>query len=306
MSQTAYINGTVFELARPLTDLSPDLRLRSAEWGLLFAVSGRHTVGQIENLLGLESDAARRSWHRLLELGLIRERELTYGEYLRASAATTDEGEMSLRRFLQQGAAWQGAPADETAVVDSAPTAPQPAAPEPTAPEPTAPQPAAPQPAAPQQAAVIPPPKLPVPPQDLPKPAPVPTREASREGMADDATFDPTVTRAVPTMSRQEILAFRPLGSPPSARSATAAQRSLSLRALMDYILQRAPDMNSGQLDVYRVFIRVDGKLLRRNGITTLRFEEDRRIDDPELQGAIVSSLQATLGLPCPEQVYVS
>ena len=73
----------------------------------------------------------------------------------------------------------------------------------------------------------------------------------------------------------------------------------------MQHILHRAPDPTAGQLDVYRVFIRVDTGLLRRNGITTLRFRDDHLVSDPELQEALVSSLQSTLGISCPGHIYV-
>ena len=82
-------------------------------------------------------------------------------------------------------------------------------------------------------------------------------------------------------------------------------ERRLSLKALMQFILERAQDSTVGQLDIYRVFIRVNTKLMRRNGIHTLRFEEDHLISDPELQNAILSSVQKTLGLSCPQSVFV-
>jgi hypothetical protein len=73
----------------------------------------------------------------------------------------------------------------------------------------------------------------------------------------------------------------------------------------MQFILDRATDLTAGQLDVYRVFIRVNTGLLKRNGITTLRFQDDRLIQDPELQEAITQSVEKTLGLQCPREVYV-
>jgi hypothetical protein len=51
--------------------------------------------------------------------------------------------------------------------------------------------------------------------------------------------------------------------------------------------------------------IRVDTRLLIRNGITTLRFQDDRLISDPELQQAITSNVEKILGLECPQTVYV-
>ena len=61
----------------------------------------------------------------------------------------------------------------------------------------------------------------------------------------------------------------------------------------------------AGQLDVYRAFVRVPPQLLQRNGITTLRFEDDRLVSDPDLQQAILTSVQHVLGRPCPPDVFV-
>lgn len=46
-------------------------------------------------------------------------------------------------------------------------------------------------------------------------------------------------------------------------------------------------------------------ELLKRNGIETLRFTEDRLVTDPELEQAIVRSVKKTLGLECPDSVWV-
>ena len=84
-----------------------------------------------------------------------------------------------------------------------------------------------------------------------------------------------------------------------------SASRRLSLRALMNLIERQASSTEAGQLDVYRVFVRVDTVLLKRNGIETLRFTEDRLVSDPELEQALVTSMKKTLGLDCPESVWV-
>ena len=128
-------------------------------------------------------------------------------------------------------------------------------------------------------------------------------------------------TRAIPTGSLS-MLAFEPLAEPKDESSSTpnpaastesggtaeegdSVPRRLSLKALMQMILDRAPDLDSGQLDIYRVFIRVDTRLLKRHGIHTLRFTEDHQIADPELEAAIATSLEQTLGLSIPESVFV-
>jgi hypothetical protein len=71
---------------------------------------------------------------------------------------------------------------------------------------------------------------------------------------------------------------------------------ALSLRAVLDFLMARAADPESGQLDVYRTFLRIDSDLLRQNGITTLDFDDDRWIDDPPLVAAILASLERTAG----------
>lgn len=107
-------------------------------------------------------------------------------------------------------------------------------------------------------------------------------------------------TRPVPP------LAFKPL--PPIVKkesSPMTAPKQLSLRALMHLIETRAGNREAGELDIYRVFIRVDTALLRRSGIESLRFSEDRLVSDPELEQAIVRSVKKTLGLDCPESIWV-
>ena len=326
---------TVYELVGNLHEQAEDLRLASLEWGFLFAVDGRHSTAQVEQLFGVDSEPSVQAWQRLLDLGLIRERELTYGEYLRAAATSGGEN-LTLRAFLQSGAAWTDQQ-EQIPVISSleppiGPNLPADVDPAKTTLIPTT----IPTeisgtstPEAPNQAPVSSvAPFSPLPPQDPATVSSMPPESAP----VTSQNFDPTITRAVPTMSRQEILAFRPLSSPASSSASSSSaptspegqspapaeteapspagrttqkRRPMSLRALMSYILDRAPDLSSGQLDVYRVFIRVDSKLLKRNGITTLRFEEDRQIEDPELQGAIASSLKTTLGILCPEQVFV-
>ncbi len=97
---------------------------------------------------------------------------------------------------------------------------------------------------------------------------------------------------------------FQPLE--PATMDATTQNRPISLLRLMDYIMSQSSDRTSGQLAVYRVFMGINTALLRRNGITSLRFSEDRVIDDPELLSALSDSLQRALGLPFPESAYVT
>ncbi|HEX7831495.1 MAG TPA: hypothetical protein VF787_17700 [Thermoanaerobaculia bacterium] len=102
-------------------------------------------------------------------------------------------------------------------------------------------------------------------------------------------------------------LAFTPLPSPNDRKEnrVMTASRKLSLRALMNLIETQAGSREAGQLDIYRVFVRVDTLLLKRSGIETLRFTEDRLVSDPELEQAIVRSVKKTLGVDCPESLWV-
>ena len=97
--------AAVYELAAPLERLPADLRLRSLEWGALFAVTGRHTVAQIAAGLELSDEERGRVFGRLLELNLIAERPLTAGEYLRAAATVGGEQPRTLAEFLTPGLA---------------------------------------------------------------------------------------------------------------------------------------------------------------------------------------------------------
>src|SRR5262249_50998131 len=116
-----------------------------------------------------------------------------------------------------------------------------------------------------------------------------------------------------PSLRQARPPAFQPLPLPTArteenrsmSSSVTPDPRKLSLRALMNMIEKNAGGREAGQLDVYRVFVRVDTQLLKRNGIETLRFTEDRFVSDPELEQAIVRSVKKTLGLDCPQSVWV-
>jgi hypothetical protein len=259
----------VYQLKRPLAELPENLRLRNQEWGVLFAVTGEHSCAQIATLLRMTPEERDRVFGRLAAIGLIEERPLSYGEYLRALASWRDDEPKPLAAFLRGGAAM--APAGGAAPIPPVGKRPAP-----------------------------------------PPPPPVVTADS-----------DLNITRALPTFDRRQVVAAgeppipaflplepiapaaaaapRPEAAPPDA----ARKKTLSLKALMQLILGRAGDPQSGQLDVYRVFIRVNTKLLQKNGITTLRFQEDRLIEDPELQHALVASFEKALGVPCPPEVFV-
>jgi hypothetical protein len=92
-----------------------------------------------------------------------------------------------------------------------------------------------------------------------------------------------------------------------SSAAVSVSVRKLSIKSLTSFIMQHAGgDSNAGQLMVYRVFMRVDTKLLKRNGITSLRFQEDRLVADPELEQALLDSVAIALGVTCPEHVFIA
>lgn len=91
-----------------------------------------------------------------------------------------------------------------------------------------------------------------------------------------------------------------------AALPAITQGRKMNLKAVMNFITNHVGgDANAGQLAVYRVFMRVDTKLLKRNGITSLRFQEDRIVSDPELEEAVLGSTRIALGVGCPDDVFV-
>lgn len=250
--------GTVYRLARNPDRPCEELKLRNVEWGILFSVTGEHTVAQIGEAFSLPPAERDAAFARLLREGLLAERELSYSEYLRAAATVHDDDEPgTLARYLRSGATLGALPASVPIAADDEPAGKA------------------------------------VPVRDV--------RESVRPRPAPED--DVNLTRAVPTVRG---VGFEPLSDPaPIHAGSASARRRLSMKAVMKFILDRAPDSNTGQLDVFRVLIRVDTRLLIRNGITTLRFQDDRLISDPELQQAITSNVEKILGLQCPQTVYV-
>ena len=249
--------GCVFELRRDLASLDQGLRLRNIEWGVLFALTGEHTVAQIGDYLALEEFERDRVFERLLDSGLIAEPEPP-------STAPTPPPPppRSPSREVHD-------PPDLAQVTRAVPIVRQ------------------------QTMAPSPPSAAPVAHDQLVPFEPLsaaPAKTASSRSPLSETTSNPA---KAPRFSAEE---------PPMVKN---FERRLSLKALMQFILERAQDSTVGQLDIYRVFIRVNTKLMRRNGIHTLRFEEDHLISDPELQNAILSSVQKTLGLSCPQSVFV-
>jgi hypothetical protein len=122
------------------------------------------------------------------------------------------------------------------------------------------------------------------------------------------APAEPEAPPAPPKPPLRPAFGFKPLPRPQietKEKTPMPGSRKLSLRALMALIERQAGNRDAGQLDVYRVFVRVDTQLLKRNGIETLRFTEDRFVSDPELERAIVRSVKKTLGFDCPENLWI-
>lgn len=121
-------------------------------------------------------------------------------------------------------------------------------------------------------------------------------------------------TEPLPSPSRAKATtpsaaAFRPLALPEEETPMTTmppspAPRALNLRVLNRLFFERSVSPEQAQLDIYRVYLRVDAHLLTRAGITTLKFEEDRLVDDPELVERLTQSAADALGAPLPESVW--
>jgi len=97
------------------------------------------------------------------------------------------------------------------------------------------------------------------------------------------------------------VPAFSPLQKPAAP---IPTIRCMSLQSVIQFILNQKADPTAGHLATYQVFMGVNTQLLKRNGITSLRFQDDRFITDPELQTAIADNIQKVLKVTCPEDVF--
>jgi DNA-binding MarR family transcriptional regulator len=236
VSAPSISSSAVYRLAAEPQTLAEDLRLAAVEWALLFACDGEHSVAEIGRELHLAPEARDRAVAKLVALGLLAERPLRLGEYVRARAAAEgveEELPITLAELLR------GAPARPVA----------------------------------------------------------PAAIAAAPGGSAPSRISPA--RPAP---------FRPLNLPeepkPMPEADRPTQRPMKLRALIEFLVGRAESPEQGQLDVYRTFLRVDADLLRGQGITTLRFEDDRVVSDAELVRSICESVRKTTGAECPESVF--
>ncbi len=275
--------GAIFQLAFDRDAPPRNLRLRNAEWGVLFAIDGKRSAGEILRRLDLSEARGAEIFESLLDRELIQEREVSYQEYVAAQTQVEsgkNEEPRSLAEFLFGGALLgEGQGGDRAAVAEVSPTRPS---------------------------------------------APVAGHSPQKASNRDPNDPAPGL-RSRPVNFRPLESAQRPAQAVPSSGSTTAAAspktanpsrssmpatpvtpaRRLSLKNVIEFILNRAPDLNAGQLDVYRVFIRINTQLLKRNGIHSLRFTDDHVITDPELQHAILNSVERTLGIKVPGDVFV-
>lgn len=90
----------------------------------------------------------------------------------------------------------------------------------------------------------------------------------------------------------------------PEAPMAPSPPRRLRLKALMAFLAEGTTNAEEGQMNVYRLFLRLDPQRLQANGIKTLRFEDERVIDDPVLVADIVLAVETTFGRRCPESLF--
>lgn len=284
--------SAVFALTRPLSVLPPELRLRSAEWGVLFAITGAHTVTQVGQRLGLTPSERDRAFAKLASAGLVSERELAFGEYLAAITTIGDAEPKTIAELLGQAPlrpldAPVATATNAASVAGSlAPTGPgKPGSP----------------PANPTLAAS----------PSGPPPAAASTRRAGN--------VKPAAANGIELLA---ALPFEPLPSPQAPEASpsiaagltrdprkdpvmSSAPRGLSLAALMRFIVELSGDDDKGQLDIYRVFVRLDPTLLRQNGISTLRFADDRIVRDPALIEQLVVAVEHTLAVALPDGVWV-
>jgi hypothetical protein len=103
------------------------------------------------------------------------------------------------------------------------------------------------------------------------------------------------------TSTEKSVPAFSPLQKPSML---STSSRSMSLQSVIQFILNQNSDPTAGHLATYQVFMGINTQLLKRNGITSLRFQDDRFITDPELQSAIAENIEKVLKVPCPEEVF--
>lgn len=123
----------------------------------------------------------------------------------------------------------------------------------------------------------------------------VPTPSAEPQTFSD---YVKAASTAAPA-AEKTVPAFSPLQKPTASNA-----RAMSLQSVIQFILNQNSDPTAGHLATYQVFMGINTQLLKRNGITSLRFQDDRHITDPELQAAIQDNIRKVLGKNCPDDVF--
>ncbi len=104
---------------------------------------------------------------------------------------------------------------------------------------------------------------------------------------------------------KKTMPAFSPLQKP-SIPAPAPTVRAMSLQSVIQFIFSQSSDTTAGHLATYKVFMGINTQLLKRNGITSLRFQDDRFITDTELQDAIAENIKKVLKVTCPEELFYS
>jgi hypothetical protein len=131
-------------------------------------------------------------------------------------------------------------------------------------------------------------------------PAPQAEAQTFSEFLQAAATTPPSA-EAPSSAPGKTAPAFSPL---PKPAVVVPTIRCMSLQSVIQFILNQKADPTAGHLATYQVFMGINTQLLKRNGITSLRFQDDRFITDTELQNAIADNIQKVLKIVCPEEVY--
>ena len=259
-----------FQVKRDLQNLVGGVRLRYAEWEFLMKLDGRLTLREVGRVNGLTEEELTSMVNRFIELQFIETGELSYDEFLHLRRN-------EVVRPLEVVKPKMGS----SSLATSAGT--------PNAPSTQHRIPAfAPLPVPKQQQATI-----------ERAPFPWPTFERLEKPAAQPSSPAPVIP--APAAPAEDA------PTAPAAFTSEPIQRKMSLKALMDFIMKHAGgDSSAGHLMVYRVFMRIETRLLKRNGIHSLRFQEDRVVADAELEKALLDSVTNALGVTCPEEVFVA
>jgi len=127
-------------------------------------------------------------------------------------------------------------------------------------------------------------------------------RISGRAERTPEPSQAPTGPSTRPTVNLPPL----PTGSNTPKPTMAPAARSLSVSALINFIVSKAPSATEGQIAVYRVFLRVPPEQLKKNNISSLSLVDDQTtVNDPELQASLASAVEQMLQEPLPDSVFV-